>query len=146
MSNLSKTAKVIIRNIAILGAVEIAAGIVLIIALFNATFIPGHVLGVIFGSLVSVLRVMHLEKSINKSMELADKVASVRYFRLRYFLRILMTIAAIVVALLLNPFMNFISAAVGLFNMTLGAYIYKLFNSDTPSTGIGNGGGTNSSG
>jgi len=130
LSNLSKTAKVIIRNIAILGAAEIVAGLILIMVFFGAWLIPGHVLGIIFGSLVSYARVVHLEKSINRSVELADKVASVRYFRVRYFLRILMTIAAVIAALLMHPHVNFISVAVGLFNMTLAAYIYKLFNKE----------------
>ena len=130
MSDLSKTAKVIIRNIAVLGAVEVVLGIVFIMTVFSASYVPGHIMGIIFGSLLSCARMVHLEKSINRSVELADKVASVRYFRLRYFLRILMTVAAMIIAMLVHPHVNFVSVAVGLFNMTAGAYIYKLTNKE----------------
>jgi len=131
MSNLSDTAKVIIRNIAILGVLEIVLGVILILAVafLSATYIPGHIIGIVVGSLTSVYRVRHLEKSINRSVEMQDKTSSVRYFRLRYFLRALMTVAVLIVSFLL-PFINIISVLVGLSNMMIGAYMFKLFNKE----------------
>lgn len=129
MSDLSVTAKIIIRNIVILGALEIILGIALIIAVFSPLYIPGHIIGIIVGSLTSIIRLKHLEKSINKSVEMQDKTSSVRYFRLRYFLRSLITIAVLIVSFLL-PFINIISVLISLLNMTAGAYIFKLFNKE----------------
>ncbi|MCL2564970.1 MAG: hypothetical protein FWE24_04065 [Defluviitaleaceae bacterium] len=135
MSNLSATAKVIIRNIIILGAVEVVLGLILILfaAFFSTSLIPGHIIGIIVGSGASVFRLIHLEKSINKSLAMQDKTASVRYFRLRYFLRALMTVAILIVSFLLHPyFVNIVSVLIGLSNMMIGAYIFKLFNKEEP--------------
>ena len=130
MSNLSKTAKDIIRNIAVIGAAEAILGVVLIIAVFDSSYISGHILGIILGSAASALRIIQLEKSINKSLGMGEKTSAVRYFRFLYLFRALITAMALGLALWAHPAINFASVAVGLLNMTLGAYTYKLFNKE----------------
>jgi len=128
MSSLSKTAKDIVRNIVILGAAEVVLGAVFVAVVFDSSFIPGHILGIVIGTAISAVRIMHLEKSLNTSIELGDRIASARYFRFQYFLRTLLTAGMLGVAFWLHPIVNIASVAIGLFNTPIGTHIYKLFN------------------
>jgi len=128
MHNLSKTAKDIVRNIVVLGAVELILGIVLIIIFFNASFVLGHILGIIYGTLLAIARMIHLEKSINASIALGDQFVASRYYRSKYFVRIFASALALGVAFWLHPVINIASVAVGLINAPIAAHIYKFMN------------------
>jgi len=128
MHSLSKTARDIIRNITILGAAEVVLGAVLVAEFFGASFILGYIFGIVFGALISIARVIHLEKSVNASIELGDQMAAARYFRFKYFLRTLATAGALGLAFWLHPVVNIASVAVGLLNAPIAAQLYKLMN------------------
>jgi len=128
MHSLSKTAKDIIRNIAVLGAVELILGIVLVIVVFNVTLVFGHVLGIIYGSLLAIARMIHLEKSLHASIAFGDQLMASRYFRSKSFMRTLASAIALGVAFWLHPTINVVSVAVGLINAPIAAHIYKFMN------------------
>ena len=125
MHNLSKTAKDIVRNIALLGAAELILGIVLVIVFFDISFVFGHILGIVYGTLLAIARMVHLEKSISVSIDLGEKVAASRHFRFKYFIRTLATAAALFIAFWVHPLINIVSVAVGLLNAPIAAHIYN---------------------
>jgi len=123
---LSKTAKDIVRSIAILGAAELILGIILVIVLFDVSFVLGHILGITYGTLLAIARMIHLEKSINASINLGEKTAATKYFRFMYFLRTLATAVALFIVFWVHPVINIVSVAVALLNAPIAAYVYKL--------------------
>ena len=130
MRSLSKTLKDIIKNIAILGVIEIVLGAVLVAVFFGYSFILGHVLGIIYGTLLAVWRMRHLEKSINASIEFGEQMAASRYFRFKYFLRTFATAIVLGIAFWIHPIINIMSVAVGLLNAPIATHIYKFFSKD----------------
>jgi len=128
MYNLSKTAKDVVRNIAVLGVAELVLGIVLVIILFDSSFVFGHILGIVYGTLLAIARMIHLEKSINGSIEFGERMAAARYFRFKYFLRTLATAAALFIAFWVHPVINIVSVAVGLLNAPIAAHVHNFLN------------------
>lgn len=131
MHSLSKTAKDILKNIFILGAVEIVLGVIFIVIFLNVSLVVPHILGIVMGTAMSGGRLIHLEKSINASLGLGDKDASGRHFRIQSFLRTIVTVGALGLAMWMHPFVNIVSVAIGLFNTPLGTGMYRAFNKNS---------------
>jgi len=130
MSDLSKTAKSIVKNIAVLGIIEAIFGSILVVAVFGGSFVLGHVLGIVLGTAASLGRIIHMESSINATMKLEDQAAAAKYFRLQYFLRMFVTAGLIGISIWLHPIVNIASVAVGLSNTAIGTYMYKISNKE----------------
>jgi len=133
MNSLSKTAKGIVRNISIFLVIEVVLGIVLINALLDRSLILGYILGAIYGTLIAMARVVHLDKSLNASIELGEQSEAVKYFRFKYFIRTIGTALALGFAFWLNSIINinFVAVAIGLLNAPMSVCIYKLMNKNS---------------
>ena len=129
--NMSKMTKDIIKNIALLGALEVVLGAVLIIIAFDASFALWYIFGIIYGSVIAMFRIIHIEKSMNASLELVDKLAASNYFKGKYFIRTVVTAGALVLAFWFSPIIGTAAVAIGLLNSPIAVHLYKFKNKNT---------------
>ena len=122
---ISDTSKYLIRNIIILFFVEVIIGF---IALFiiNKAYIVGYALGLVLGTLSSVIRIIMLDFSAKKVIDMDKKAATV-FFKYAYFLRVIVLIIFMFVIFYNHPTINLYAGILGILNMPLVVYMYKLF-------------------
>jgi len=117
--NLSNIAK---RMITVVGGLSLAL-IVAGIACFKLfSFFP-FLLGVIMGAGVTILRIVMLERAVNKALEM-DQERAANYLRLQHLLRYLVTGAVLVAAALLPP-VNLWGAIAGVMTMPVATFFSK---------------------
>ncbi|MDL2248246.1 ATP synthase subunit I [Tyzzerella sp. OttesenSCG-928-J15] len=128
MSNLSPTAKEMIKTIAIACVAEIVIGLVLLFALDKSNYALGHILGILLGSLASAVKIIHLERSIDKSLDKGEKKLASNYYKMQYFVRTFFTLIVFAIGAVFHPRINIISVVIGVFNMNISAYAYKFIH------------------
>ena len=118
--------------ICISALVMIASGIVVSLAVksidsMQALYFP---LGVVLSSALNVLKVILLERAIQKTLDMEDPKSGSNYIRIQYLLRYFLSGAVLVVAGLITryvdpPFINIIGALVGIFTMQISVIIVR---------------------
>lgn len=122
MSNFSDTSKKMFINIIILFCIELILSFVYF--RFTHEYLSA-VLGLIIGTGVSIIKLISLENSINKVIEMS-KAHAVMNMRKNYFFRQILTIIIFVLIALNRDIINIFTAAIGLINMNIGAYMCKM--------------------
>ncbi|MGI5900684.1 MAG: ATP synthase subunit I [Christensenellales bacterium] len=116
---------------------DLAKRFLLIICILAALFIAGSVIyyrsssclpfvyGVVLGSAASVVKVIILDKTVDKALNMEKKAAS-NYARLNHVLRLLLTAAVLVLAALV-PGISLWGAAAGILAFQAAVYIQRWF-------------------
>ncbi len=113
--NSKKVLKQIIISIAALGIIAMGIGI------YFADNILYWVLGIAAGTAISMLKVIMLERTLDRAVDMPPEDAK-NYTRSRYTFRMILSIAAVVVAIKL-PWFNVIGVIVGLLLVQPAVYI-----------------------
>ena len=122
--NLSGYAKRMIRVITALSVVVIAAG-----AIYYRSFsVMPFAVGVALSSALNGIKVILIENSIKKLVDMDDKRAY-NYFRVQYLVRYLLTGAVFVVAAF-SPFISIWGAGAGIIIFQIAAYSLKSYTKD----------------
>lgn len=116
----AKTLKQIITIVVALGVIVLGIGVLF------ANSILYWAVGVALGTAVSVLKVVMLEKTLNKAVDMSPEDAK-NYTRSRYTFRMVLTIALVVVAIKI-PYINVIGLIVGLLLIQPAVYIVNFIN------------------
>ena len=77
-------------------------------------------LGILFGLIVSLLKLKLMEKTFSKALEMSYKKAE-NYARIHYLIRYILTGVALAVAAT-SPYMSLLGAFLGVMSMKAGAY------------------------
>ena len=131
--NLSKTAKImILSSVAVYAALLITGLIILNLAAYFNIFgdsleieksLP-YTLGLTLGEVHTIIKIIMIEKAVNKAADTEDTKHAKNMGQLSYFGRFLITIAVLVVgAVPAIPFIGFFGTVVGVFSMRLAVYI-----------------------
>ena len=126
--NPSDTAKALIKGIIILSAIGMAAGIAVCILIgANPLF---YAIGLAIGVIMSVAKVIMLERAIGKVILLEEKNQARNSMRMAYMSRLMLTAVLLFVALFFFELTGLAGAAVGTLALTLSAYGIKLFSKE----------------
>jgi len=131
--NLSKTAKImILSSVAVYAALLITGLIILNLAAYFNIFgdsleieksLP-YTLGLTLGEVHTIIKIIMIEKAVNKAADTEDTKHAKNMGQLSYFGRFLITIAVLLIgALPAIPFIGFFGTVVGVFSMRLAVYI-----------------------
>ncbi|MGI6161247.1 MAG: ATP synthase subunit I [Christensenellales bacterium] len=115
----SDLSKKMIKTIGILLLIIIAAGA----AFYRSLDVLPFALGAVLGAAVSALKVILLERAIDKALKMETKAAD-NYIRLQHFLRLLLTGAVLMLAVFV-PFINLWGAAAGIITFQIAVYLLK---------------------
>lgn len=122
----SLTAKyMIVAVIALFLAFSLLGGII-ITFFYEFEPLPKFLLGLGSASLVTIVRLVLMDKSVNKSARMEEDKAK-NHAQLHFFVRYFLTLAYAVVVVILSKYVGVIGAIIGLFNMQLSAYIANYF-------------------
>ncbi|MGI6169445.1 MAG: ATP synthase subunit I [Christensenellales bacterium] len=119
MMKLSDHAKKMIRTICILLFILVVAGVVY----YRSWSCLPFVFGALLGAAVSILKVLLLERAVDKALAMEEKAAG-NYVRLQHLLRLLLTAVVLVLAALV-PAISLWGAAAGVFTFQISVYILK---------------------
>lgn len=118
--DLSRTLKQIIITVAALGVIAFGIG------LFFVGSVLYWLLGIALGTVVSVIKVILLEKTLNKAVDMSPEDAK-NYTKSRYTLRLVLSVVLIVVAFKI-PCFDVIGVIVGLLLIQPAVYIVNFIN------------------
>jgi multisubunit Na+/H+ antiporter MnhE subunit len=82
------------------------------------------IFGVLIGTIVSVIKVMLLSKTVDKALSMEEKAAS-RYVNQQHFLRLLLTAAALLLGALVSV-INLWGVVAGVFAFQISVYVMKI--------------------
>ena len=80
-----------------------------------------YTLGLLFGSVVAVLVMVHIVKTLDKALDLQEQQA-VKYTRRQALLRLGIMLIALIVALSVEQ-LNFIAVVIGMLGLKLGSFL-----------------------
>lgn len=99
----------------------IYAVVVEIIGIFFSENILFYTLGLFFGTVIAVILILHMVKTLDKALDLSQVQAS-KYMRKQSFFRLFIMLAALSAGMLV-PFFNFIAVLLGLLGLKIGALL-----------------------
>ena len=120
--NISKTAAIIHAAIAGLFAVFAVAGLLIIAFAYPFERPLPYLLGLLLGCALSAVKVVLMEKSIGKSLDMEGKSAK-NYAGLMVTLRYLLTFAVLAAVFLLKGVFGVFGVVLGLLSLQLAGYI-----------------------
>lgn len=97
-------------------------GILIILFLYEFEPPLPYVIGLFSGCLVSSIRIVLMDVSINKSIDMQENKAK-NYSQLQFFLRYFITIGYAVLLVVLHKYLGVFGGVIGLLCMQLSAYI-----------------------
>lgn len=106
-------------------AIGIYAAVVEVIGIFFSENLLSYTLGLLFGVAVAVLLILHMTKTLDRALDLPEAQAN-KYVRKQSFLRLVIMLAAMIIALSTEWF-NFITVIIGLLSLKLGALFAPFF-------------------
>ena len=123
MPSISSASKKMIILMCILFIIECIGGLIFFGTIGNSI---GFFAGAFIGTFLSAIRLILLERALNKSVNMEKKVAS-SYMNRQYFFRYMIAAVSLVLIAISHPRINLIGAGIGLINMQISAYLYGLF-------------------
>ncbi|NMA83906.1 MAG: hypothetical protein GX962_08590 [Epulopiscium sp.] len=81
-------------------------------------------LGMITGTICSVVKIYMMEASINKALQMDKKQANL-YTNVQYILRYTLTAGVLIVLAITQPPIAILGGTIGLFTMKIAVYIYQ---------------------
>ena len=118
MFKLSKTSRDMIKNILYIFLIALL-GTVLTKNYFS------YILGLSLGIIFAIIKLLHLEKSINNSLEMESKNAQ-NYTFAQYMFRYILTAIVLFFVITNKNFISIIGFVIGLFSLQVSAYITGL--------------------
>lgn len=119
---LTETAQYMLYGIGGLFLVFLVLGILLIQLVYPFESIPDFVLGLFTGCLVSGIRIVLMDKSINRAVDMEEKKAK-NYNQLQFLVRYFIVIAYAVLLILFHQYLGVFGGVLGLLCMQLSAYV-----------------------
>lgn len=120
--NLTLTAKTMCRVLAALFAVLLGVGLVVILAIYPFEKPLAWGLGLLLGTGLSVLKVVLMDKSLAKSVDM-DAEGAKNYANLQMMLRYALTIAVLVGAFFFRNVIGAFGVVAGILALQISAYI-----------------------
>jgi len=124
--NLSDTAKGLIKGIIILSAIGAIIGV--IICFFIEANPVFYAIGVVLGMILSIVKTVMLEMTINKVLQMEGKNQARNNMRLAYMSRLFVSAAVLFLTLYIFGLAGLAGAFVGTIALTVSAYGIKLFS------------------
>lgn len=103
----------------------IYAVVVEVVGIFFSEDILSYTLGLLFGLVIAILLIVHMAHTLNRALDLSQGQA-MKYTRRQSYLRLVMMLVAMIIALLVNQ-LNFITAILGILGLKIGALIAPFF-------------------
>ncbi|MCL2621242.1 MAG: hypothetical protein FWD97_09955 [Defluviitaleaceae bacterium] len=139
--NLSTEGKSLLKGILIFSVVGIIVGFFLVpssTAMVTTSVIDlpfelfmsnrlGFVLGVVLAALMSAVKVILLEKSVNKAMKMDDATKASLYMGAGYLPRMLLTVVVLAASVIFLGLFGIFGALVGTISLSVSAYMIKFF-------------------
>lgn len=121
LKDLSETSKIMLKWVVILifASCLLGAGVLMIIK--HTDIIFQYAAGVLLGGVFSALKLVLMEKSINKSTEMQSARSS-GYAAAQYILRYFLTIGVLVFAMFMKNIFNFFGVIIGILLLQFSAY------------------------
>ena len=119
---LSLTAKRMVAIICILALVMIAVGA----AVYRSFEIFPFALGVFLTSSLNVIKLLLLERAVQKAVYMDENKSAANYIRIQYFFRFVLTVLVLFVAAV-TDFISLLGAALGIFTLPLSGYAQAIF-------------------
>ena len=123
--NLSLLAKKMIFVILVLSLVLIAGGV----AFYRSLSALPFALGVVLSAALNILKVVMLERTVQKVVGLQDEQTGKNIVGFHLLLRFLLTAAVLLVAAL-TPFINLLGAAAGVLTLHIAVFCMKFMKFD----------------
>lgn len=114
---MSTTLKQIISTVLALSFIALGVGF------FVVKDIKAFVIGLVFGTIFSILKLILTEKTLNKAMDMQD-VKAANYCRLHYTLRYFLTFAVLLVAVFKH--FNLVAVVIGILLPVPAGYIVNI--------------------
>lgn len=121
LSKYSETAKIMLLALAVILAVLAALGLVVTLAVYPFEKPLAYVLGLLVGGGLSAMKILLLERSIAKTVDMEQKNAQ-SMARLHFFLRYGLTVLVLVGVVLLRQYIGLFGTLLGLLALQLSAY------------------------
>jgi len=119
---LSKTAKIMIVSAAAICLVLLILGLIVINFIFEFEKSLPYATGIALGGLLTVIKIVMLEKAINISLNMGEKMKAGAVGSLLYLTRFLLTGAILAVAFIFPDTVGRFGAVFGVVSMQLAAY------------------------
>jgi hypothetical protein len=110
----------------ILIGIGIYAVLVELVGIFFSGDVLSYTLGLVFGTGVAVLLIFHMTRTLDRALDCPETQA-VKYTRKQSFLRLLIMLVALAVAVLLQKRLNFIAVVLGMLGLKVGALFAPFF-------------------
>jgi hypothetical protein len=110
----------------ILIGIGIYAVLVELVGIFFSGDVLSYTLGLVFGTGVAVLLIFHMTRTLDRALDCPETQA-VKYTRRQSFLRLLIMLVALAVAVLLQKRLNFIAVVLGMLGLKVGALFAPFF-------------------
>ena len=124
-TNLSKTAKIMMAATVAVCFVLLILGVILITLLENDFKPLLYSVGIAVGCFHSVIKIILLEKTINKTLEM-DKETASGIVKLHFFGRYFLTILILVVVAVFRDKSSLIGTIVGILSLQIAAYVTNI--------------------
>lgn len=118
--NTEMALKQIIISVAALGIIALGIG------MFFVENILYWIIGIVAGTIISVIKVIMLYKTLDKAVDMSPEDAK-NYTRSRYTFRMVLSIVLVIVAIKI-PYVNVIGVIVGLLLVQPAVYIVNFIN------------------
>jgi len=129
--NLTLAGRKMVIMIGVAAAIFIAVGAavyILVGTLPSLESLP-FALGVVLTSALNVLKVILLERTVKRTIDMSDPNAGKNYVRIQYLLRYFLTAAILLVAGL-TPFINVWGAVCGIFTLQVSVFTVRMMKLD----------------
>lgn len=124
-NELSKTAKIMIKWILILFIGFLALGLGINIIFLKKDIYISYSLGLLAGILISIYKVVSIENSLTKSVDLEEKQASSKG-TFGFILRYIVTIGVLILTFIYPNIFNPIGTILGILCLQFSAYLAKM--------------------
>ena len=135
--SLSSEAKGLLKGIPIFSALGAAIGFVFVPSTVDVTTFANvfqlqmninFVIGLAIGAVLSALKVIILEKTVDKALSHENAVKAKMYMHLTYIPRFLFTVATLAISVVFFGLFGILGALVGNISLTLSAYLIKVIS------------------
>jgi len=124
-SNLSKTAQIMMKSAAAICLAFFVLGLLVIILIYPFEGILPYATGIALGCVHSIIKIILLEKSLSKTMDLDKKIASnIAFFH--YIGRIVLTVAVFALVILFPGVFGLFGAIIGVVSLQFSAYVTNI--------------------
>ena len=105
--------------------IGVYALLVEVIGIFFSENLLSYTLGLLAGTVISVLLIFHMAKTLDKALDMPQEKAA-KYVRKQSFIRLFIMVLAMIAGLAVE-WLNFITIVLGLLGLKLGALIAPVF-------------------